>query len=65
MMKNGRAKRRHKLVIIVAAERPKRIKLTAEESIRRTEDFIGDPKRKKQFIDAIRNGIPYRPGGTS
>ena len=34
--------------------RPKRMKLTAEESIRRTEEFINDPKRKEQFIAAIR-----------
>ncbi len=36
--------------------RPKRMKLTAEESIRRTEEFINDPKRKEQFIAAIRKG---------
>ena len=34
--------------------RPKRLKLTAEESIRRTAEFINDPKRKEQFIAAIR-----------
>ena len=33
--------------------RPKRMKLTAEESIRRTEEFINDPKRKEQFIASI------------
>ena len=34
--------------------RPKRAKLTAEESIRRTEDFINNPKRREQFIASIR-----------
>ncbi|MGI4791969.1 MAG: hypothetical protein ACRYFS_24365 [Janthinobacterium lividum] len=34
--------------------RPKRVKLTAEESIRRTEEFINDPKRREQFIASIR-----------
>ncbi len=34
--------------------RPKRMKLTAEESIRRTKEFINDPKRKEQFIASIR-----------
>ena len=34
--------------------RPKRVKLTAEEAIRRTEGFINDPKRKDQFIASIR-----------
>jgi len=32
--------------------RPKRAKLTAEESIRRTEEFV--EKRKEQFIASIR-----------
>lgn len=34
--------------------RPKRMKLTAEESLRRTKEFINDPKRKEQFIASIR-----------
>lgn len=34
--------------------RPRRAKLTAEESIRRTEDFINNPKRREQFIASIR-----------
>ncbi len=34
--------------------RPKRAKLTAEESIRRTEDFINNPKRREQFIASVR-----------
>ena len=34
--------------------RPKRMKLTAEESIRRTEEFINDPKREERFIASIR-----------
>lgn len=34
--------------------RPKRAKLTAEESIRRTEEFINDPKSKEEFIAAVR-----------
>lgn len=34
--------------------RPKRAKLTAEESIRRTEDFINNEKRKEHFIASIR-----------
>lgn len=34
--------------------RPKRLKLTAEESIRRTEGFINDPKREERFIASIR-----------
>ena len=34
--------------------RPKRMKLTAEESIRRTEDFINNPERKEQFIAVMR-----------
>ncbi len=34
--------------------RPKRAKLTAEESIRRTEDFINNEKRREQFIASIR-----------
>jgi len=33
-------------------ERPKRVQLTAEESLRRMEDF---PKRRAKFIAAIRN----------
>ena len=36
--------------------RPKRIKLTAEESIRRTEDFINNPEREERFIASIRKG---------
>ena len=36
------------------SQRPKRAILTAEESIRRTEDFIHNPKRKEAFIAAIR-----------
>lgn len=34
--------------------RPRRAKLTAEESIRRTQDFINNPKRREQFIASIR-----------
>ena len=34
--------------------RPRRAKLTAEESIRRTEDFINNPKRREQFIASVR-----------
>lgn len=34
--------------------RPRRAKLTAEESIRRTEDFINNEKRREQFIASIR-----------
>ena len=34
--------------------RPKRMKLTAEESIRRTEGFINDPEREEWFIASIR-----------
>lgn len=34
--------------------RPNRVQLTAEESIRRTEDFINNPKRREQFIASIR-----------
>lgn len=37
-------------------QRPKRAYLTAEESLRRTEDFINNPKRKERFIAAIRTG---------
>lgn len=36
--------------------RPRRAKLTAEEAIRRTEDFINNPKRREQFIASIRKG---------
>ena len=38
------------------SERPKRAVLTAEESIRRTEDFINNPKSKEAFIASIRKG---------
>lgn len=34
--------------------RPKRAKMSAEESIRRTEEFINDPKSKEEFIAAVR-----------
>ena len=34
--------------------RPKRMKLTAEASIRRTEEFINDPEKGERFIFAIR-----------
>lgn len=34
-------------------ERPPRVKLTAKESLRRTEEF---DKRKEQFIAAVRKG---------
>ena len=34
--------------------RPKRMKLTAEESIRRTEEFINNPNRKERFIASLR-----------
>jgi hypothetical protein len=35
------------------AKRPKRVKLSAKESLRRTEDF---DKRKESFIAAVRKG---------
>ena len=35
--------------------RPKRMKLTAEESLKRTQDF---DKRKEDFIASIREGTP-------
>jgi len=34
-------------------ERPRRIKLSAKESLKRTQDF---DKRKEQFIAAVRKG---------
>ena len=34
-------------------ERPPRIKLSAEESLKRTKDF---EKRKEQFVAAVRKG---------
>ena len=34
--------------------RPKRLKLTAEESLRRAEEFINNPERREQFIAALR-----------
>ena len=34
-------------------ERPPRVKLTAKESLKRTEEF---DKRKEQFIAAVRKG---------
>ncbi len=38
--------------------RPKRAKVTAEESIRRTEDFINNPKRREQFIKRAVKPLP-------
>ena len=42
--------------------RPKRMKLTAEESVKRTSDFINNSKRREQFVAAVRKGKPYKPG---
>jgi hypothetical protein len=37
----------------IPPERAERVKLTAAESLKRMEEF---PKRKEQFIDAVRKG---------
>jgi hypothetical protein len=37
----------------VSAERAERVKLTAEESLKRMQDFA---KRKEQFVAAVRKG---------
>ena len=36
--------------------RPKRMKLTAEESLRRADEFINNPERREQFIASIQAG---------
>jgi hypothetical protein len=42
-----------KRVKALPAERPDRVQLTAEESLRRMQEFA---KRKEQFVAAIRKG---------